>query len=137
MKAHKTKASKYHGTHFDELNKKARADFKKITSRTKRKPYVRSAYFKKQKVFLKLFWEHLQQKNWKERARRLKYFACAIDLIKNTRFEPTSKQNPNKSNEILHRFAGLTKDDEIFYVQIKEDKKNDMKWFMSVFPEKD
>jgi len=54
-------------------------------------------------------------------------------LIKNIRLEPTSKQNPNKPKEILHRFAGLTKDKEIFYVQIKEDKNTDKKYFMSVF----
>lgn len=49
--------------------------------------------------------------------------------------EPTSKQNPNKPAEILHRFAGLTKDKEIFFVQIKEDKKTDQRHLLSVFPE--
>ena len=38
--------------------------------------------------------------------------------------------------EILHRFAGLTKNRELFYVQIKEDKRSGRKYFMSCFPEK-
>lgn len=44
--------------------------------------------------------------------------------------------NPNKKTEALHRFAGLTKDKELFYVQIKEDLRTDRKYFMSVFPAK-
>ena len=137
MKVYRSRAMKYKGTDFIELNRKARNDYKIIIAKSKRKPYVRSVYFKKQKVFLGLFWEHLQQKGWKERTRRLKYFACALELIMHTRFEPCPIQNPNKKSEILHRFFGITKENDLFYVQIKEDKKTDMKWFMSVFPEKD
>ena len=64
----------------------------------------------------------------------MKYFPCAIELIQKSRVEPSSKENPNKRSEILHRFAGATKDSEIFFVQIKEYKKTDQKWLMSVFP---
>jgi len=95
---------------------------------------VRSAYFGNNKIFLGLFWAHLDQKNWNDRFRRLKYFPCAIDLIKYSTFAPSSKQNPNKSTEILHRFNGLTNRNEPFVVQIKEDKSSDQKWFLSVFP---
>ena len=136
MKYHHVKSTPHSGTDFHEIHSKARAFYKKITSRTKRRHYVRSQYFQKQKVFLGLFWEHLQQKNWKERTRRLKYFSCAIELIKNTNSKPISRINANKPHEILHRFHGMTKDKRTFCVQIKENKKRNMKWFMSVFPEK-
>jgi hypothetical protein len=136
MKAYRTKAVKLTGTNFHEVNQKASGLYKQIQKKTKRRPYVRSAYFKKSKIFLKLFWNHLfEKKNWRDRARRLKYFPCAIELIRHSKYEPISKENPNKSTEILHRFAGITKDNDIFYVQIKESKKSGEKWLMSVFPE--
>jgi hypothetical protein len=56
-------------------------------------------------------------------------------VIKNSRNHPTSEENPHKKGEILHRFAGLTKDKELFYVQIKEDKRSGKKYFMSCFPQ--
>ena len=68
--------------------------------------------------------------------RRMKYFGCAVELIQKTRFEPVTKENPNKTGEILHRFYGLTSDNELFYVQIKEDKRKDQRFLISVFPEK-
>jgi len=70
----------------------------------------------------------------KEKVKRLKYFSAAIEVIKNSRNKPIIKQNPNKKTEILYRFAGLTKEKYFFLVQIKEDKKNDKKYFMSCFP---
>ncbi|OGJ43197.1 hypothetical protein A3B60_03385 [Candidatus Peregrinibacteria bacterium RIFCSPLOWO2_01_FULL_39_12] len=66
--------------------------------------------------------------------RRVKYFPCAIELIKNTKFDPISKEDPNSKSDILHRFTGITADKEIFFVQIKEDKKTAKKYFISVFP---
>lgn len=44
--------------------------------------------------------------------------------------------NTSKEVEIFHRFEGITKEKEIFYVQIKENIKTDRKEFMSVFPDK-
>ncbi|MEK9160243.1 MAG: hypothetical protein AAB383_05965 [Patescibacteria group bacterium] len=67
--------------------------------------------------------------------RRLKYFTAAIELLERTRLEPKSKENPNKKGEILHRFTGITKDSEIFYVQVKENKNTGQKHLISVFPE--
>lgn len=122
------------GTNYGEIYPVAIAIFKEIKSKTKRKPYIRSIYFNKEKVFLDYFWQHLREKNLRDRTRRLKYYQCALDLIKNSKSEPTSKQNPNKLKEILHRFAGLTKNKELFFVQIKEDKKTSQKHFLSVFP---
>lgn len=135
MKAYRTKTVKLIGTNFCEVNQIASGSYRQIKKKTKRRPYVRSAYFKKDKVFLELFWKHLFEKsNWRDRVRRLKYFPCALELIQNNRFEPASKENPNKPAEILHRFAGVTKDNDLFYVHIKEDKKSGQKYFMSVFP---
>lgn len=98
---------------------------------------MRSAYFNKEKIFLELFWSHLHAKfNHRDKIRRIKYFPCALELISNTRFDPLSKENPNRPSEILHRFGGVTNDGEEFCVQIKENKKNGQKWLISVFPNK-
>jgi hypothetical protein len=79
---YQTNVSKLTGTDYKEVSHKARAIYKEICSRTKRKPYVRSVYFKKEKIFLDYFWQHLQEKKWQDRFRRLKYYACALDLIR-------------------------------------------------------
>jgi len=130
---YQTKSLKLSGTDIKELEKKAKDIFKDIKSRTKRKPYIKSAYFSKQKVFFDYFWQHLNQKRRRERKVRLQLFAVAIELIKNSRNAPISNDNPANRNEILHRFAGLTKDKKLFYVQIKEDKRRGHKYFMSAF----
>jgi len=111
--------------------------FNQIKKRTKRKPYIRSSYFKKQKIFFDYFWPHLFQKNPRERTKRLKYFEASIELIKNSKDHPFSKQNPNNQSEIFHRFEGLTKNKEKFCVQIKEDKRSGKKYFISCFPLKE
>jgi len=135
MKVYKTKIKKFSGTDFHDVYEKAFGLYSEIKRKTKRRTYVRSAYFNKNKIFLDLFWQHLFRKeNWRDRVRRMKYFGCAIELIKNSRFEPKSKENPNVPVEILHRFYGITKDNELFCVQIKEEKKKGQKFLISVFP---
>ncbi|MEI6305074.1 MAG: hypothetical protein WCP09_03625 [Candidatus Taylorbacteria bacterium] len=126
--------SKLHGTNGTELYHFANIVYKKIASKTKRRPYVRSKYFNKEKVFLDYFWGHLETKNWNDRVRRLAYYNCALDLITNNRTEPTIKNNPNKSNEILYRFQGKTKDGQRFAVQIVENIERKEKFFISIFP---
>ena len=64
---------------------------------------------------------------------RLQLFAVAIEVIMYSRNAPISNDNPSNQNEILHRFAGITRDKRVFYVQIKEDKKRGHKYFMSAF----
>lgn len=136
MQIYKTRVYKFSGTDFHEVRQKAFGFYTEIKKKSKRRPYVRSAYFNKQKVFLGLFWQHLFDKeNWQDRFRRLKYFGCAIELIQKSRFAPKSKEDPNKPSEILHRFYGSTADNEMFYVQIKENKCTGQKFFISVFPE--
>jgi len=135
MQVYKTKTKKFSGTQFHEVHGPAFGLYTEIKKKTKRRAYVRSAYFNKDKIFLDLFWHHLFEKsNWRDRVRRMKYFACAIELIQKSRFDPKTKENPNKQGEILHRFYGTTAENELFYVQIKEDKKKDQKFLISVFP---
>lgn len=135
MKYHRVKTKKFPGSNYSEVLEKAKHFYNKIKKKTKRRPYIRSAYFNKDKVFLDLFWQHLWQKhNWRDKTRRLKYLACAIELIQNSKQEPESKQNVDRRKEILHRFVGITSDKEVFFVQIKEDKQTDKKYLISVFP---
>jgi len=137
MIPHQVKAGKLPGTDSKELHKKALRVYGQIKRKTKRKPYLRSAYFNKEKIFFDFFWKHLaEKKSRKVKSQRLKYFSCAIELIEKSRNEPISKENPNRRSEILHRFAGLTKDKELFFVQIKENKKTGRKYFMSCFAPK-
>ena len=75
VQAYKTKNRKLPGTHWNQVLKKAFNLYKEIKSKTKRRPYVRSVYFKKEKVFLELFWRHLHEKeNIRDKTRRIKYF---------------------------------------------------------------
>jgi hypothetical protein len=134
MQYYKTHASKLSGTHWERLMKKAFEQYKNISKKSKRRPYVRSVYYDKEKIFLGIFWQHLHEKNLLDKARRLALFPCAIELMKKTRYAPTTKENPNKKGELLHRFAGSTPDNEIFFVQIKEDINTKQKYFISVFP---
>jgi len=136
MDIYKTKDRQFAGTSYHEIKKKAFSLFNEIKRKTRRKPYIRSAYFDKQKVFFELFWEHLFKKNFWDQMRRMKFFPCGIELIEKSRLEPTSKDNPNKSNEILHRFTGVSPDGQKFFVQIKAEKKRDgTKRLLSIFPE--
>lgn len=134
MILYKTKKKQLPGSSYKEVIKKARAVFHVIEKRSKRSAHLKSAYFKKDKIFFQLFWEHLNQKPPKERLIRLKYLDCAVDPIENSREKPSSKPNPNRKSEILHRFSGITPAGELFYVQIKENIKSKRKDFMSVFP---
>jgi hypothetical protein len=134
MQAYQVKAKKLTGSSYAELEPKARRLYRIEQHRTKRTPYIRSAYFKKDKVFLTHFWNHMAQKRQRDRKRRLRYLPCAIDLIRHSHVEPVSKENPNKRTVILHRFAGITENKEVFYVQITEDKKTGNKYLVSVFP---
>lgn len=136
MQAYKTKTKRLSGSGFHEIRVQAFDVYESIRKKSKRRPYIRSTYFKKDKIFIGLFWSHLFKKqNWRDRMRRMKYFPAAIELIQKTTYDPKSKENPNKRSEILHRFAGITQDDHLFYVHIKEDKKTDQKFLISVFPE--
>lgn len=134
MDIYETKAKKLAGTDYKEIHRKALSAYNILRSKTKRRPYVRSAYFNKEKIFLGIFWSHLHEKNYRDQKRRMRLFNCAVELIQKSRLSPVSKENIDKPREILHRFSGVTPDDEIFFVQIKEDRRKNQKWLMSIFP---
>lgn len=135
IKAYSTKVRKLTGNRYANVYKKAFKIYSEIKSKTKRRPYVRSTYFNKDKVFLNLFWEHLRDKfHHKDKIRRIRFFPCAIELIRHSRFDPRSKENVDKPSEILHRFRGISPESEIFFVQIKENKRNNQKYLISTFP---
>lgn len=135
MQVYKTKIKQIPGSHFYIVHKRAYDLYTGIKKKTKRRTYIRSAYFDKDKVFLDLFWHHLFEKlNWRDRVRRMKFFGCAVELIQNSHFKPKTTADPNKTMEMLHRFYGLTADNELFCVQIKENIKKKQKFLISVFP---
>lgn len=134
MQVYETQAKKLSGSSYKEVERAARKLHRQIAAQSKRSPYIRSKYFNKEKVFINLFWEHLNQKRQRDRKRRLKFYPCAIELIKETRFDPTIKGNPNRYNELQYRFIGLSYEGQLFCVQIKEMKKTGQKHLISVFP---
>jgi len=130
----KTKNKRLSGTRYEDVYDQAFGLYDKIKKLTKRRPYIRSTYFKKQKVFVEVFRQHLYQKNWRDRARRMRFFPAGIELIKESNLPPKSSDNPNSPNETLHKFTGKTADGCLFYVQIKENKRNGEKTLLSIFP---
>ncbi len=130
MQYYQTTSRKISGSNFNELRKKAERVFNEIKSRTKRKPYIRSAYFDKSKIFLDYFWEHFYSKNLGDRRRRIVFYIAALELIQNSHFVPQSKESPNNKNVIFHRFTGKTKDGYGFIIQIKEDKRSGQKYLI-------
>jgi hypothetical protein len=133
QKIYITKSVKITGSEYMDVERKARHSYQIIAKRTKRIPYVRSAYWHKDKIFLNLFWTHLNQKYRAERKRRLKYFDCGIELLRHSTIEPETRENPNGANELVHRFTGQTSDGKIFWVQVKENKRTGAKYLMSIF----
>ncbi len=135
MKFYQTKRKIIPGTSLKVVEKIASKLFRRIKSQTKRTPYIRSAYFKREKVFLNIFWSHLHDKRIPDRVRRLKYFDCALDLIRNSRIKPSVKPNPNNKSEVLYRFLGQTKHRDLFVVQIKENRRSKRKDLISIIPQ--
>lgn len=135
MPVYKTKAKRLAGTRYREIYDEAFGLYNQIVRQTKRRPYIRSAYFQRRKVFVDVFKRHLHEKNWRDRARRLRFFPAAVELIQHVRLAPESKPNPNNRNEDLHRFSGQTCDGYMFHVQLKEDKNAGNLSLLSVFPE--
>jgi len=137
MKPYPTKSKTLPGTEFKEVHKKALAIFRVIQRKTKRRAYLRSTYFNKDKIFLDLFWQHLwDMEKWQDRMRRLKFYEAAIEMLRHSAHTPETKENPNKPGELLHRFTGMTNDKKLFCVQVKEDKRTSSKYMISMFPKK-
>lgn len=136
MRVYTSKHNLLPGSSYEEVISIVRKEHKKIAALTKRQPYIRSAYFNKDKIFISLFLDHIMQKNRKIRTRRLKLYMAAIDLLRNTREEPETIFSKSKMSILLHRFYGKTKEGIEFCVQVKQDKRTGRKDFMSVFARK-
>ena len=136
MTVYQTKAKIIPGKNFKSVEKIALKIFKKVKSQSRRTPYIRSNYFNKDKIFLNIFWSHLYEKRNQDRLNRLRYYDCALDLIKNSRLKPTTKVNLYNKNELFHRFSGQTKEGEVYFIQVKENIKTKRKDFISILPPK-
>ena len=134
MQIYRSNFKKTPGSSYKEIYPYTLRVYKNVRSRSKRQPYVRSRYFSKNKVFLDLFWQHIHEKNHRDRVRRLQYFEAGLDVVRNSNYKPNQKKNPNNTSEQLYRFTGSTKDNQIFYVQIKENTRTNRKGLISIFP---
>ena len=121
------------GTSYSEVIKKARQKYTDLRGGPSHNIHIRSAYFEKEEIDFAYFWERISKKSFPERMRRIKLLPCAIELIRNSTNEPFSTDNPNRPFEIIHRFAGVTKSHDLFFVQIMEDTRTGSKYFMSTF----
>ncbi len=80
MQYYQTKAEKIPGTNFKEIHKACKNFYGEIEKRSKRRPYVRSKYFEKSKIFLGLFWHHVfEKKNYGDQIKNLKYSIAFMD----------------------------------------------------------
>ena len=122
------------GSNYAEVRRKALIYYSSIEKQTKRRPYIRSVYFKKQKIFFDYFWIHLAQKSAnKEKMRRLKLLAAGVELIKYSPHIFSVEENRNKRSEMLYRFLGKTCTGQLFFAQVKENTKTGHKYLMSIF----
>ncbi len=135
MRVYKSKYNPISGTSHAEVIRIARYEYHRIQKLTpRRQANVKSHYFRKDKVFINQFWEHLKQKHPGDQLRRAKLFPCAIDLIRNTTTNPETIYSRTDAGIELHRFYGQANNGVYFVVQIRENKRNKRKDFMSVFP---
>ena len=82
---------------------------------------------------LAIFWSHLYEKREKDRARRLRFYECALDCLRSTTSNPETRENFQQKDELLHRFYGQTANGQQFVVQVKENKRTGRKDFISVY----
>lgn len=136
MNVYTSKYPRLPGSSYAEALSHARQEYNVIAHSTKRQPYIKSKYFNGDKVFLKVFWDHVMQKRLKERTRRLRFYRAALDVLRHSQITPETTFNADERNISLHRFYGVTKDGIYFCVQVKEDKRTGRKDFMSVFDRK-
>lgn len=137
MTVYKTKYRSLTGSSLSEVMKIARREYHVIQKKSPRRiPYIKSKYFTQDKIFINNFWDHLNQKPAKERVRRLKLYCCALDLLRNTKYTPVTIYTGLDKNTALHRFYGQTIAGTLYCVQVKENKRNNRKEFISVFPVK-
>jgi hypothetical protein len=107
------------GSTEERARKNALEYYQAIKRKTKRKPYIRAAFFEKQKIFLDVFWSHTFEKSRKVRAERFKLFPCAIELLEKTTKTPEIYIPTQKKSETWLRFFGRTTTGVHFVVQVK------------------
>ena len=127
------KSSPFRSRTYEDAKKQVADLMAEIKGNSKRKIHVRSKYFKKKKVFFTNFWDHLFQKPIAQRKHRLRFFPCAVELIKSSQYSPTQRINSSKSSETLYRFHGITHSGQRFVLQIKKGSNGNFQ-LMSVFP---
>jgi hypothetical protein len=120
------------GTNLKEVTKKMMLAFHDIEKRTKRRPSIKCKVLGNDKIFIGEYIAHQGQKMRIDKLRRLKFFPCAIDLIKNTTEKPTEKVL--RSGEVLYRLYGIAGNGQKFIVQISQNPKTGNKRLMSSFP---
>ena len=135
MQYYRVKSRVIPGSSYSQVRNFALQYYRCIAHTTKRLPYIKSIYFKKRKIFLHHFWQHLFEKTPKDRTRRLRFFMCGIELIRTTRYKPEIMVSKKSNREKWYRFFGKTQNNEKFVVQIKETKQNQL-FLMSIFPYK-
>lgn len=122
------------GHRFVEIMPQARQAFRALQRKTKRRPHVRSAYFNKDKIFFDFFWHHMQRKSVVDRARRLKYFPCALEVLRQSRQDPGTFVDKYQPNVIKHEFQGKAPDGMTFSIIVQQDRKKGEKQLLSIYP---
>ncbi len=133
IKAYRCKTAPLSGHRFVDIMPQARRVFRTLQKQTKRRPYVRSEYFHKDKIFFDFFWQHMQQKLPSDRARRLIYFPCALEVLRNSRHDPETYIDIRSPGIIKHRFVGITPGGQRFGVVIHEDRKTNKKQLLTIY----
>lgn len=136
LKPYRVKTKPLSGHNYPDIIPQARRIFRALQKQTHRRPYVRSAYFDKQKIFFDYFWQHMEEKVIADRVRRLRYFPCALELLRNTRHDPITFIDPTQPNMLVHRFLGIAGNGSRFWVLVKENRKTNRKQLLSLFPHK-
>lgn len=135
MQYYRVKAPLIKGNSYSQIRNLSLQYYREIAHRTKRLPYIKSTYFGKRKIFLHHFWQHLFEKNPKDRMRRLRFFLCGIELIQTTQYQPEVITSKASNKETWYRFFGEALNEEKFVVQVKQTKKQQL-FLMSIFPYK-
>lgn len=134
VRAYQCKAKPFSGHRFVDIIPQARKLLRTLQKQTKRRVYIRAVYFHKDKIFFDFFWQHMQTKSAVDRARRLKYLPCALELLRNSRCDPISFMDEYQSGIIKHEFKGNSPDGMNFSVIVQEDRKTNKKQLLTLYP---
>lgn len=134
IRAYQCKAKPISGRRFVDVIPQARKLLRTVQKKTKRRAYIRSAYFHKDKIFFDFFWQHMLAKSAVDRARRLKYLPCALELLRSSRCDPLSFIDEYQPGIIKHEFKGRSPDGMNFSVIVQEDRKTNKKQLLTLYP---